>query len=107
MVKPSLPHHGPSIVGTTVPIVPPSQSMVLLTSADRASDCSRFYLTRKNNIVGVLDGLSGKVRQTDVHHRHVHACRLWLAALWQLGAIAGERPLAGNYPKDASAPADC
>jgi hypothetical protein len=33
MVKPSLPHHGPSIVGTTVPVVPPSQSMVLDSSA--------------------------------------------------------------------------
>jgi hypothetical protein len=29
MVKPSLPHHGPSIAGTKVPFVPPSQSMVL------------------------------------------------------------------------------
>lgn len=63
MVKPSLPHHGPSIVGTTVPIVPPSQSMVLLTSAGRFANFSHNDLTFKK-LIAASSRAMGAIRMS-------------------------------------------
>ena len=41
MVKPSLPHHGPVSAGTMAPIVPPSQSMVVVISAQPIDNLQR------------------------------------------------------------------
>gem|GEM_PF-3899741 len=62
-MKPSLPHHGPSLVGTMVPIVPTSQSMVIVESVLTAgllkpiSGSTAFFGNRKASSIR-LDALN-------------------------------------------------
>jgi len=74
MVKPSLPHHGPSIAGTKVPFVPPSQSMVLDVSATGGQQLeptcpleADFSIFRNQT----CDIINGTVRQVRRERREV------------------------------------
>ncbi len=55
-VKPSLPHTDPSIAGSMVPIDPPSQSMVPLSSTDQIFGLQSVYRYRGKKIAPELIG---------------------------------------------------
>lgn len=99
MVKPSLPHHGPSIVGTTVPIVPPSQSMVLISSAYHADIFSRSRLTFKNT---VHERITDKWHSTVVQCSHAVPAHHEDDAPLRCGATAAEQLHGDSDPKHVS-----
>ncbi len=55
-MKPSLPHTDPSIAGSMVPIDPPSQSMVPLSSTDQIFGLQSVYRYRGKKIAPELIG---------------------------------------------------